>query len=194
MEINENQKVKIVFICKSADVGGTGIYIDGNKIARIKNNQKIEAFVTPKQHKLNLKDCRFINVDYILNISPEIKTIYVDVEYSLTWRYKVEYPEIKNVRIEKKDSQQSDLVEDDGTIVKQIKATTILSPLSLISSILGYYFELLPLGVLAIILGIVGHRRESYNKFARLAAFGGIIFGIGAVLNTLLQMQINYYR
>ena len=90
--------------------------------------------------------------------------------------------------------QQSTLVADDGTVVKQIKATPILSPLSLISSILGYYFELLPLGILAVVLGIIGHRKESYNTFTRLAAFGGIIFGIGAVLNTLLQMQINYYN
>ena len=186
MEINEKQKVKIVFTGVSTDIGGTGIYIDGNKIARTKNNQKIEAFVTPEQHKLNLKDFRLINVDYILNISPEIKTIYIDVGYSVTWRYKVEYPEIKNVRIEKKDLQQSDLVEDDGTIVKQIKATTILSPLSVVCSILGCYFKLIPLGILAIILGIIGHRKESYNTFARLAALGGIIYGIYAILNTLV--------
>ena len=40
MESNDSQKVKIVFIGKSADIGGTGIYIDGNKIASINSKYK----------------------------------------------------------------------------------------------------------------------------------------------------------
>ena len=87
MEINDNQKIKIVFTGGITVLGGVRIYIDGNKIAKLKNKQEIETYVTPGQHKLNLKDFRFVNSDYILNISTEIKSIYIDLGYYIFGLY-----------------------------------------------------------------------------------------------------------
>ena len=205
--LNQNQKVKLVF---TKGVEGyfavIGIYIDDIKIGRIKYKKVIETYVTVGEHRLDLKDYNLVSRNYVLNITPDIKTVYIHL-YNVSTHPKIKYIKTEKLNGEQQQSNNEiiknksvphshfkpDYVEiDEEGVVKEIKKSIIWAPLSFLIGLMGFCLEQIPLAIAAIILGIIGFTEGSRNKAAIGTSITGIVIGIATIVYILCVVKSQF--
>lgn len=202
---NPDQMVKLLFIrATKGYFAQIGIYIDNQKIAESLYWKTFEAFVTVGQHTLTIKDSRTAATGFTLNITPDIKTVYIELYYAL-----YDLARINNVRVERLMSPQQETLDNNNVVIplpynnphpsifqdddyRRMRRENegiplLISGLSSICPFIGLYLEQPIFEILAIILGILAFNNGAkHYRYPRGFARCGIIFGFGILLYLLI--------